>query len=510
MRNLTGKCVSNQIVIAPLLFVKKAAVVSDLMEETAEEACERFKAAREKAVSFCRELIRKAEEEQNPEAGAIFEAQELLVTDFVFEEAVLQKIREAHLTPAMAVVSAGEELKASLSVLEDERISDKTADVDDVVTYYLKALGACETTGDAEMSHKVIVMAEELTPADTMRLPREYVAGFVTRAGSAVSHVSILAGSLSVPALYGVDVSEEYDGKLAILDGGTNLLIVEPDEETMQLYRCKEDAQKNLNKKGLHNPKETVWKCYANVSSAEEAGKAFANGAEGIGLYRSECLFMGREQMPTEEEQFEVYRNLLECAQGREVVIRILDIGSDKRCPCLSMEEERNPALGVRGIRYLFANPSVLETQLRALKRACAYGKLSILFPMITTPEEVRMAKAYCGELPSEVRIGMMIETPAAALITDLIAGECDFISIGTNDLLQYLMAADRDSVLADAYLTPEHPAVNRLLEKIVSDAHAQGCEVCICGELAGNKQMEPFFEKWNVDVLSVAWNRRT
>lgn len=507
MKSLTGKCVSNQIVIAPLLFVKKAAVVSDLVEETAADACERIISAREKAVSFCNEMIIKAECDKNPEAKAIFEAQEVLLTDIIFEENIFRKIREEHFTPAMAVVAAGEEIKAALEAVGDELVSDKTADVDDVVSYYLKALGACGVKEDTLVQGQVIVMAPELTPADTMRFPREYVAGFVTQVGSSVSHVTILAKSLNIPALYGVEVSEEYDGRLAVLDGANNRLIINPDEKTLQLYRQLTDGKNGNMQEGLHNINSGTWKCYANVSGAEDAKEAFANGAEGIGLYRSECLFLGREQMPTEEEQFQVYKSLLEIAKGREVVIRVLDIGSDKQCPYLFMKEEKNPALGLRGIRYLLENPELLKTQLRALDRASSYGRLSILFPMITTLEEVKAIKEYCKDL-RQVRIGMMIETPAAALIAEEIANECDFISIGTNDLLQYLMAADREGNLADTYLTGRHPAVNRILKQIVLEAHAADCEVCICGELAANKEMEPLWEECRVDVLSVVWKR--
>ncbi|MBE5879626.1 MAG: phosphoenolpyruvate--protein phosphotransferase [Lachnospiraceae bacterium] len=509
MKSLTGKCISNQIVIAPLFFVKKAAVGSIIMEETAEDACERLISARKRAVSFCHELIEKAKAEKNREAESIFTAQELLLTDEIFEAAILKGIREKHLSPEMSVVAAGEEMKETLCSSEDEVISAKTADMKDVVSYYLEALGVYETMRYPNIEKTVIVMARELTPAETMRLPKDYVAGFVTQIGSAVSHVSILAQSLDIPALYGVEVSDSYDGKLAILDGEQKILIVDPDEKTLFFYRSLKEKRRISVKKKSEDMLERPWKCYANISGAEEACAAFANGAEGIGLYRSECLFLGRENMPTEEEQFSVYKQILEIAGNREVVIRVLDIGSDKKCPYLMMDNEKNPALGVRGIRYLLSAPEVLRTQLKALYRASEYGNLSILFPMITTLEEVKAAKAFCNELSGNVRIGMMIETPAAALITKEIAAECDFISIGTNDLLQYMMAVDRESDLADSLLTFNHPAVNRILEHIVSAAHAAECEVCICGELAAEELMEPFFRAWKVDVLSMAWKEK-
>lgn len=505
MKSLTGKCVSNQIVIAPLLFVRKAAVVSDLMQETAEDAWEKIKKARQKAVSFCHEMIREAEVTGNLEAKAIFEAHKTLVCDVVLEELIYQKITQEHLPPVMAIMAAGDEIKITLSASCDEMISEKTADVDDVVSYYLEALGAYDTGNFSQIDKKVIVMASELTPAETMRFPKEYVAGLVTKTGSAVSHVSILSKSLGIPALYSVAVSEAYDGMLAVLDGEKNLLIVNPDEETLKSYQLAKELSAKNTKNSLHNIKSGPWKYYANVSNLKEAQDAFANGAEGIGLYRSEALFLGREEMPTQEEQFNVYKNLLELACGREVVIRVLDVGSDKKCPYFLMPEEKNPALGLRGVRFLLANPDILETQLRALFRAAKYGKLSILFPMITTMEEVYKLKEYCKGFDSKVRIGMMIETPAAAMITDLIAAECDFISIGTNDLVQYMMAADRDSDLADDFAVSEHPALKRLLRQVIHDAHTAGCEVCICGELAWNTQMFPSFEEWKVDVLSVA-----
>lgn len=510
MKYLTGKCVSNQIVIAPLLFMGKAAVVNPLIEEAAEDACERVMLARRKAVSFCSELIRRAEEENNKDAKAIFEAQEVLLQDEMLEETIVRKIKEENLNAVTAVVAAGEEIKESLVSLGDDMVAARRADVEDVVSYYLQGMGVYENgaVSERKLIGKVIVMAPELTPAETMRLPKKYVAGFVTRDGSSVSHVSILAGSLGIPALYGADVSEEYDGQTAILDGEKNCLIVNPDEETLCSYQEKMQLQRKTKETDGKTINDVPWKKYANVTGAEDARKAFANGAQGIGLYRSECLFLGQEGMPTEEEQFAVYKELLEAAEGREVVIRVLDAGSDKQCPYLKIPQEKNPALGLRGIRYLFANPDVLETQLRALYRASDYGNLSILFPMITSLEEVKRIKEICEKFQGNVRIGMMIETPAAALITDLIAGECDFISIGTNDLLQYLMAADREGNLADTYLTGRHPAVNRILKQIVSEAHAADCEVCICGELAANKEMEPLWEEWKVDVLSVVWKR--
>ncbi len=510
MKYLTGKCISNQIVIAPLLFLEKAAVVNPLIEETADDACERVMLARRKAVSFCRELIRRAEEENNKEAKAIFEAQEVLLQDEILEQTIARKIKEENMNAVTAVVAAGEEIKASLVSLGDDMAAAKRADVEDVVSYYLQAMGAYGSSAISgkALAGNVIVMASELTPAETMQLPGKCVAGFVTKEGSSVSHVSILAGSLGIPALYGADVSEEYDGQTAILDGENNCLIVDPDEETLCSYREKIQLQRKPKQTDDKSINDVPWKKYANVTGVEDAREAFSNGAEGIGLYRSECLFLGRELSPTEEEQFVVYKELLEAAEGRDVVIRILDVGSDKQCPCLKIPQEKNPALGLRGIRYLFANPDVLETQLRALYRASDYGNLSILFPMITSLEEVKRIKEICEKFRGNVRIGMMIETPAAALITDLIAGECDFISIGTNDLLQYLMAADREGNLADTYLTGRHPAVNRLLEQVVVNAHAKDCKVCICGELAANKEMQPFWEEWKVDVLSVVWKR--
>ncbi len=531
MKCLTGKCVSNQIVIAPLFFYQRATAVSHLMEETPEDACASVKAARGQAVSFCREMVQMAEHANNHEAKEIFEAQEMLLTDPIWEQRILQKISSENLSAVMAVTAAGEELKAEFLASEDEILAAKVSDVDDIVTYYLRSLGSKGTDcWDKEadwqvrkslvgLQEGVIVMAPELTPSDTMRLSKDDVKGFVTKTGSFVSHVSILAGSLGIPALYGVEVAEEYDGCMAILDGGENCLIVNPDEETLQQYHKKAANQQVAEqfmpvisaKEQETDSRSTGILKYANVTGMQDAQNAFAKGAEGIGLFRSECLFLDRTQLPTEEEQFLSYKAMLELANGREVVIRVLDIGSDKICPALAMKQEQNPALGLRGIRYLLSNPEILYCQLRALYKAAAYGNLSILFPMITTMEEVREIKRICEAVrrqlnAREVKIGMMVETPAAALITDLIAAECDFISIGTNDLTQYLMATDRDSELADIYLCPEHPAVERLLEQVVKHAHEAGCKVCICGELAANPGMTERFAKWRVDVLSVAY----
>lgn len=546
MKCLTGKSVSDQIVIAPLLFYQKTMPVNNLSEETPGEACDRILGARDRAVAFCREMIHKASVQRNEVAQKIFEAQEMLLTDDVWEQKILDKILKSNLSAAMAVVEAGQELKNEWIATGDEYISARIADIEDVTGYYLRALGVNADIGwtdmlqtDAELTwtnesgngnHSFIVMAQELTPADTMRLPREYLKGFVTQKGSSVSHVSILAGSLGIPALYGVEVSPEYNGCMAILDADRGELIIEPEEVLLASYREalrvqreeKIEAHEDVRRGGEFMKRYAVYDgqhIYANVADVQSAVTAFEKGAEGIGLYRSECLWMSRNTAPTEEEQYQVYRSLLEAAGEREVVIRVLDIGSDKITPAIPMKEEHNPALGKRGIRFLLENKELFLTQLRALYRASKCGRLSILFPMITSLEEVIAIRKICEDIEAEVetesdfrdalnkervRLGMMIETPAAALITDLIAAECDFISIGTNDLTQYLMAADRNSELADAYPAVSHPAMERLLAEIIMKAHEAGCKVCICGELAAEPKMAERFCEWKVDVLSV------
>lgn len=531
MKCLDGKCVSNQIVIAPLLFFRRAAAVSNMIEEAPEDACDRIMKAREQAVSFCCDLIHRAEKEDNQEAKAIFAAQKMLLEDILFTDSILDKIKNENLGTVMAVVRAGEEIKNSFRSTGNEMLQAKMSDVDDVVSYYLQALGAYnsdyykdrkEASSSLYVSADsgVIVMASELTPAETMKFLQGSVAGFVTKDGSALSHVSILARSFGIPALYGIEVSDEYDGCLAIIDGEKECLIIRPDEETLLQYKKKQEDNKLAEEILTQDENQYKWRKYANVANLADARDAFVKGAEGIGLYRSECMLFGRKSVPTEEEQFLFYKELLETAENREVVIRVFDIGSDKKCPYLLMEEEDNPALGIRGIRYLLKEKELFDTQLRALYRASSYGRLSILFPMITALSEVKQIRLHCEKICREmetcpdmkrksckdVRIGMMIETPAAALITDLIAKECDFISIGTNDLLQYLMATDRDSELADIYLVPEHPAVKKLIKQVIYDAHTAGCEVCICGELAANPSMRDFFDECGADVLSVSY----
>ncbi len=481
----------------------------------------RFFAAAEEAKAELARLYEEALADMGEEQAQIFEIHRMLLEDEIYLKEVLAKLTEGY-QAAYAVSCAGEAVAAMFAGMEDEYMKSRAADIRDISQRVLRALLKLPDE-EIQSEEPVILAAEDLTPSETLKLDKEKILAFVTVKGSVNSHTAILARSMGIPALVNTEfsLSESLQGKTCVVDGFTGRLIVEPGEELLSRILSQKAAweadilaleqlkgQENRTKSG-----KTI-NIYANIGNVADADAALLADAGGIGLFRSEFLYLGRESAPTEEEQFAAYRAVLKKMEGRKVVIRTLDIGADKRADYFQLDEEENPALGYRGIRICLDREDIFTVQLRALYRASTYGKLAIMFPMIVSMEEVvrirqiaadvRKALVEEGCVPGEVELGVMIETPAAALLSDRLARAVDFFSIGTNDLTQYTLAADRENRRLEKICDAHHEAVLRLIEMTVENAHAAGIWVGICGELAADETLTEHFLELGVDELSV------
>lgn len=441
----------------------------------------------------------------------------MLLEDEDFADAVEAGL-EAGYSAEAAVMQAGEQIAALFRTM-DAYMRARAADILDVAQSLVRALsGAAE----AALEEPAIVMAEDLAPSTTVQLDKRFLLGFVTSGGSANSHTAILSRTMSIPALIQTPIDPAWDGKQAILDGRTGTLYIEPEEATCQQLSAARDqllAEREAlcALRGLPAQTSSGQRVltYANVGSISDVELAVKNDAEGIGLFRSEFLFLGREDYPTEQEQYDVYCRILELMQGKRVIVRTMDIGADKKIGYFQLDEEENPALGLRGIRLCLVRREVFRTQLRALLRAAAKGRLSVMYPMITSAEEIlevrTLVQAVYEELCTQKiecalpEQGIMIETPAAAIIADELAPMVDFFSIGTNDLIQYTLAADRQNARLGRFCDPYHPAVRRLIRGVVEAAHQAGIWAGICGELAADPVMTQSFVELGIDELSVS-----
>ena len=461
----------------------------------------------------------------------------MMLGDRDYSDSVKNIIETQSVNAEYAVAATGDNFARMFSGMEDEYFRAKAEDVQDISERVIGILSGRRKKKRMEQE-PVIVVAEDLAPSETVQMDKSQVLGFVTRQGSSQSHTAILARTMNLPALIGIPVKAEWDGKLAAIDGINGILYVDPDEETlekMQLLQKEEQERQRLLTEW--KDRETVTKSgrkirlCANVGSIADVAGALQNGAEGIGLFRSEFLFLTADHCPTEEEQFQTYRLAAEMMAGKTVIIRTIDIGADKRAAymekkpepgkedsSLYLEEETNPAMGLRGIRLSLEKRELFKTQLRAILRAGAFGEISVLYPLIASVEEFRKAKALLAEVEEElkalgipfgkVRQGVMIETPAAAILSDLLAEEAEFFSIGTNDLSQYTMAVDRENPRTEEYFDPHHPALLRLIRYTVKNAGKAGIPVGICGDLGGDETLTEFFVKEGVDELSVPPSR--
>lgn len=538
MEQYQGRIIVQKIAIGRIWFyTKEEQSVKRYKVEDTEKEWDRYEAAKDEAVRELNGLKRKAVRELGEINAAIFEAHAMMLEDRDYSDSVKNIIETQSVNAEYAVAATGDNFARMFSGMEDEYFRAKAEDVQDISERVIGILSGRRKKKRMEQE-PVIVAAEDLAPSETVQMDKSQVLGFVTRQGSSQSHTAILARTMNLPALIGIPVKAEWDGKLAAIDGINGILYVDPDEETlekMQLLQKEEQERQRLLTEW--KDRETVTKSgrkirlCANVGSIADVAGALQNGAEGIGLFRSEFLFLTADHCPTEEEQFQTYRLAAEMMAGKTVIIRTIDIGADKRAAymekkpepgtedsSLYLEEENNPAMGLRGIRLSLAKRELFKTQLRAILRAGAFGEISVLYPMIASVEEFRKAKALLAEVEEElkalgipfgkVRQGVMIETPAAAILSDLLAEEAEFFSIGTNDLSQYTMAVDRENPRTEEYFDPHHPALLRLIRYTVKNAGKAGIPVGICGDLGGDETLTEFFVKEGVDELSVPPSR--
>ncbi len=525
MNVLHGKSVFSGIAIGKLsIYQSKDKLVKREKAEDADREIERFKEARELAKEELSALYEKALKEVGEANAAIFEVHQMMLDDLDYEESIINMIQTQGINAEFAVASTGDNFAEMFAAIDDDYMKARSVDVKDISNRVIKILQG-ERSAEGKFDEPVILVAEDLTPSETVQLDKTKVLSFVTRLGSTNSHTAILARTMNIPALIGINFTEDMDGKEAIVDGAEGILIIEPDEETLAAYQAKKadldhKAQLILELKGKENITlngKTI-NLYANIGGVGDVASALTNDAGGIGLFRSEFLYLENTDYPSEEEQLKAYRTVLENMAGKKVIIRTLDIGADKQVDYFHLDKEENPAMGYRAIRICLDRVDVFKTQLRALFRAAYYGNLSIMYPMIISVDEVKRIKEIVKEVKEELENegipygeaeqGIMIETPAAVFMSRELAEEVDFFSIGTNDLTQYMLACDRQNPHLENINDPHHPAVLRAIEMTIKNGHAGGCWVGICGELGADTSLTETFIKMGVDELSVSPSR--
>lgn len=524
MQTYRGKSVFGGIAIGRIKVCKKERQqVRRRKVEDVEAELARYERAKAQAMEQLSGLYEKALREVGEENAAIFEVHRMMLEDGDYNESVENIVRSNGVNAEYAVASTGDNLSRMFAAMEDDYMRARAADVKDVSERVIANLQG--TAGEAaDVDEPVIVVAEDLAPSETVQMDKEKVLSFVTALGSLNSHTAILARTMGIPALVGAEVplDASLDGRLGIVDGAAGILYVEPEEELLARMKARKEEEREKRRllqelKG----RETVTldgrrvKLYANIGNQKDLAAALENDAEGVGLFRSEFLYLEKDRFPTEEEQFATYKAAAETMAGRPVIIRTLDIGADKQSGYFELEKEENPALGCRAIRLCLKRPEIFRTQLRALFRASAFGRLSIMYPMITGTGEVRRIKAIVEGVKAELSAqgiacgepeqGIMIETPAAVMVSRELAEEVDFFSIGTNDLTQYTLAIDRQNPSLDEFYDPHHPAVLRMIEMVVKNAHEAGIWAGICGELAADRELTGAFLSMGVDELSVS-----
>lgn len=527
MQIFEGKSVFGGIAMGKIRVYKKDAQQVKRVKVTDEEAeIARYVQARDTAMQQLQQLYEKALQEIGETNAAIFEVHQMMLEDDDYNESVENIIRTEQVNAEYAVASTGDNFAQMFASMDDEYMQGRAADVRDISERMIGILNGAAADGIAA-DEPVIIVADDLAPSETVQMDKSKVLSFVTVHGSLNSHTAILARTMGIPALVATDIAEAdaLDGKYAVVDGAAGKLYVEPDEETTGMLEQKKkefQEQKELLEtlKGRENVTLDGKKImlYANIGNSKDLATVIQNDAGGIGLFRSEFIYLERDHFPTEEEQFQIYKQVAQTMAGKRVIIRTLDIGADKQCDYFEMEKEENPAMGCRAIRICLTRPEIFKTQLRALFRASAFGKLAVMYPMITSVSEVRRIKEIvaevCAELDAqgvaygEVEQGIMIETPAAVMISDLLAEEVDFFSIGTNDLTQYTLAIDRQNTKLDEFFDPHHPAVLRMIQMVVENAHKKGIWAGICGELGADPELTQTFLKMGVDELSVSPGR--
>lgn len=522
MKVFSGKAIFRGVAIGKIVFLSKdkQQIKKIEIDNTAAEIA-RFEAAKAKAVEELGVLYEKAVKEAGKDSAAIFEVHSMMLEDEDFIEAVTGKIEGEHVNAEYAVAAAGDEFAEMFANMDDEYFKARAADMKDIAGRVINQLTGGSSA--ALLTEPSVIVAEELAPSETIQLDKDKLLGFVTELGSSTSHTAILARTMNLPALIGVKIDRDWDGRLAVVDGYSGTLIVEPDEETLHKFEKiqREDIEKRELLKTLKG-KQTISKggkrvqLYANIGKPADLAAVLENDAEGIGLFRSEFLYLGASDFPTEEEQFAAYKKVAQTMGTKRVIIRTLDLGADKQVDYFNLGHEDNPAMGYRAIRICLDRQDIFVTQLRALLRASAFGNISIMYPMIISVDEVRqikeIVKSVMAQLDSEgiaynkdIEQGIMIETPASVIMSDELAREVDFFSIGTNDLTQYTLAIDRQNTRLESINNPHHPAVLRSIKTVIENAHKAGIWAGICGELGADTSLTQTFIDYGIDELSVS-----
>lgn len=525
MLTLKGKSVSSGITIGPLaLFHRNTISTAVRPIDDAEAEVSRFQAARAASISQLQSLYEKAVEKIGEEQAAVFEVHQMMLDDDDYVDDIVSQIRDEKLNAEAAVEHTAQNFAAMFRGMDDAYMQARAADVLDISRRVEREL--CGGEGiDFSAYDQVIIAADDLAPSETLQLDTDKILGFVTSGGSTNSHTAILARTLGIAAVVstGTQLHNDVDGKTAIVDGTTGTVYIDPDEETLKRMKKRQNSEirrrqelesvrgtESITRDGRHVD------VYANIGNPDNLSQVLSNDAEGIGLFRSEFLYLGRNTYPTEEEQFEAYKKTAQTMAGKKVIIRTLDIGADKKVDYFNLAPEENPAMGMRAIRICLTRPELFRTQLRALCRASAFGTIAVMFPMIISTDEVRRAKAILQDVQRELdeqgvkydshmEVGIMIETPAAAVMSDELAKEVDFFSIGSNDLTQYTLAIDRQQTQLDAFFDAHHPAVLRLIGQTIANGHKEGIWVGICGELGADLALTETFLRMGVDELSVS-----
>ena len=522
MEVYTGKSIYKGIAIGRILFYQKGeqSVKRTRIEDTASEIG-RYEAARQKAMEQLNALYEKAVKEVGEMNAAVFEVHAMMLEDDDYVDSIINIIETQQVNAEFAVATTGDNFAKMFADMDDDYFRARAADVKDISERLVNILSGRENGGDIG-EEPVIIVADDLAPSETVQMDKEKLLAFVTEHGSANSHTAILARTMNIPALIGVQIREAWNGRLAVVDGYSGTLYVDPEDEILSQMKARQEedirARELLSElKG----KEDVTldgksiRLYANIGSVKDIASVLANDAAGIGLFRSEFLYLESSDYPDEETQFQTYKTVAENMAGKKVIVRTLDIGADKQADYFQIAHEENPAMGFRAIRICLERTEIFKTQLRALFRASAYGNIAIMYPMIISVDEVRRIKEIVAEVKreldeqgiayGEVEQGIMIETPAAVMISDLLAEEVDFFSIGTNDLTQYTLAIDRQNSKLDSIYDSHHPAVLRMIRQTIENGHQHGCWVGICGELGADMSLTETFLDMGIDELSVS-----
>ena len=522
MEKFAGKSIFRKVAIGKIFFYEKnTAVVKITKIEDAKTELDRFEHAKETAKAQLQNLYEKALQEVGDSGAAIFEVHMMMIDDLDYNGSIQNMIESQSVNAEYAVAMTGDNFSTMFAEMDDDYMKARAADVKDISERLVSVLSGVDNDM-GNLDEPVILVADDLAPSETVQMDKSKLLAFVTEHGSSNSHTAILARTMNIPAIIGVPIKKEWHGHMAIVDGYAGCVIIDPDEEEIEKAQkaVAEEEEKQKLLKALKGEK-TITKdgkeihLYANIGSVADTAAVLMNDAEGIGLFRSEFLYLESDTYPTENEQFNAYKTVAENMAGKKVIIRTLDIGADKQVDYFELDKEENPALGYRAIRICLTRQEVFKTQLRALLRASAYGNISIMFPMIIAVDEVRKIKQILKEVKDELReqgipfkdveIGVMIETPAAVMVSEQLAQEVDFFSIGTNDLTQYTLAIDRQNPKLDEFYDAHHPAVLKLIQMTIENGHKGGAWVGICGELGADLELTETFLRMGVDELSVS-----